>query len=292
MEEKKDDENEANNPIPGAPVANIRRQVTCGRCGMQGHTSRNNNCPGRQAEQIAVAPVVAPPDGGQNHEAVEEVDLEVVGGDLQLPPDMLELEGPPEPNGEDIPEELAPIDQEPDPFDDVDMLEWPEVPQLPLPEGVRPEEANMPPFYKPERNGSPNFQELYDVNPNLESESEFAGLFIDEHVIQEWVTNTNIFGRRYYRGWVKRGVAIWDTCVEEFKAFLALIVLTGINKWSNRDEMFRRGEREFPFVHRIMTKKRYGVLMVCWHYLNVDHYRAMTPEEQSAYRRAHPCRQY
>ena len=101
MEEKNDDENRGNDPIPGAPVANIRRQVVCERCGRQGHTARNRNCPGRQAEELAVAPVVAPQDGGQIHQAEDMVDNVVFGGDLQLPPDMLELEGLPEPNGED-----------------------------------------------------------------------------------------------------------------------------------------------------------------------------------------------
>ena len=138
MEEKNDNENEVDEVIPGAPAANIRRQVVCGRCGGLSHTAKNRNCPGRQAIEVAIAPVVEPQNGGQIHQAVEEVNLVVVGGDLQLPPDMLELEGHPEPNVDDVAEELAEVDQEPAPEEDFDAIEWPEVPQLPLPEGVRP----------------------------------------------------------------------------------------------------------------------------------------------------------
>ena len=50
-----------------------------------------------------------------------------------------------------------------------------------------------------------------------------------------------------------RGEHRWDTDPDEFKAFLSLIVLTGIMGWASRDEMFRRGQREVQFVHNLMT---------------------------------------
>jgi hypothetical protein len=190
MEEKEDHESEGDEVNPGAPVANIRRQVTCGRCGQQGHTARNRNCPQRQAEVVAAAPIVAHVFGGQIHQAVEGVDLVNIVEDLQLPMAMALMEGLPEPDGEDIPQELAEVDQEPPPperEEDNDMIEWPEVPQLPLPEDVRAEDANMPPFYKPERRGRPNFMELNDANPNLDDEASFAALFLDDFVLHQWV---------------------------------------------------------------------------------------------------------
>ena len=52
MEEKYDQENIGDEVIPGALATNIRRQVGCGRCGGQGHTARNKNCPGRQGLDI------------------------------------------------------------------------------------------------------------------------------------------------------------------------------------------------------------------------------------------------
>ena len=70
MEEKEDHESEGDEVNPGAPVANIRRQVTCGRCGQQGHTARNRNCPQRQAEVVATAQVVAPEVGDQIHQVI------------------------------------------------------------------------------------------------------------------------------------------------------------------------------------------------------------------------------
>ena len=36
-----------------------------GRCGVVGHTAKNKNCPAREAEVVAAAPVVAPQIGGQ-----------------------------------------------------------------------------------------------------------------------------------------------------------------------------------------------------------------------------------
>ena len=98
---------------------------------------------------------------------------------------------------------------------------------------------------------------------NLERESDYVNLFIDDEiVIRNWVDNTNRFGRVFIPGWRHAGINRWDTDPQEFKAFLGLICLTGIMGWSNREEMFRRGQREVLFVHNTMTRRRFSTHMM------------------------------
>lgn len=114
-------------------------------------------------------------------------------------------------------------------------------------------------------------------------------LFIDDEVIiPRWVDATNAFGRHYIPGWRVRGVNRWDTNALEFKAFLAVVNMTGILGFANREEMFRRGPREFAYIHSITSVRRFSTLLLAWHYVNVEEYRIMEPALQAAYRRAHP----
>ena len=111
----------------------------------------------------AVAPVVVPQDGGQIHEPEDQLELVQIGEGLQLPLPILELEGFPEPLGDDILEELAEIDQ-PYEVGEVNeaysLMEWPEVAQVPLLPDEDPLRVNMPQFYRPGTHGRPNYAEL------------------------------------------------------------------------------------------------------------------------------------
>jgi hypothetical protein len=278
------------NPIPGAIAPLIGRQPTCSACHQVGHTRRNRNCPNYQAPVANPVVPVAAGNVGQNPVPVVVVEVANLE-DVIVGLEGLEFMGGQEPNVEDHPEDLQEIDQPPA----VDLaavlagvvaVEWPEAPMGPLPVGILPHEANIPPFIREERVGRPNDANLFGLQ--LLRESDFANLFIDNIVVQQWVTATNEFGRQYVRGWVRGGAAKWDTNLIEFRAFLATINLTGILQWPSRDEMFRRGVREFPFLHRIMTKKRFSTLLIAWHYVSVANYHNMEAEEQAAFRRAHP----
>jgi hypothetical protein len=281
------EEMNAENPIPGAIAANIGRQPTCSACHQVGHTRRNRNCPNYHAR--VANPVVPAAAGNGGNIPVPAVVAEIA----QLEGVIIELEGlnfigGQEPNEEDHPEELQEIDQPPVVPDlaGVVAVEWPDVPMGPLPVGILPHDANLPPFIRGNTAGRPNDANLFGLE--LVRESDFVNLFIDDAIVGTWVASTNEFGRQYIRGWVRGGVAKWDTNLIEFRAFLATINLSGVMQWPSRDEMFRRGTREFPFLHRIITKKRYSTLLIAWHYVSVRDYHNMEPEEQAAFRRAHP----
>lgn len=275
------------NPEIIVPPQNIRRQVTCSGCGIRGHTRRSNLCPQNIQNGGIVQAVAAPQNGGQiipgGEGIIQDGALEgmgVLGEALNF---IGALEGP----DNDHPEDLQAVDQIPELVEGDEYLEWPEVPMNPLQPGVAAQDANVPAFVNPLRHGRPNAGNL--INMHLVNEADYAQLFIDDAVVlSTWVEQTNLFGRLYMPGWRVGGINRWDTNLTEFKAFLALIILTGVMPWANRDEMYRRGNREVAFVHGIMSRPRFNRLMIAWHYANVDHYRVMNPQEQALFRRQHP----
>jgi hypothetical protein len=159
----------------------------------------------------------------------------------------------------------------------------------PLQPGVAAENVNVPAFARQGPHGRPNFANLNNQPVVAVRESDFLELFLDDDVvISRWVEQTNQFGRTYMPGWRVAGVNRWDTEIVEFKGFLSLIILTGVIQWASRDEMFRRDNREVRFVHMMTSRKRFEKLIVCWHYANVQQYRALTQQEQALFRRQHP----
>jgi hypothetical protein len=72
------------------------------------------------------------------------------------------------------------------------------------------------------------------------------------------------------------------------KAFIAIIIHSGIVRYPSREDMFCRTSKGDAFVKSLMSKDRFDKLMAAWHYADVEEYHRMTADEQLEYRKAHP----
>jgi hypothetical protein len=284
-----DEENEVPE-LANQVVQNNSRQVVCSSCGNVGHIRSNRNCPNYVGRPRAVRQVRA---RNENNNIVAPEVIPVyreVDEGVAIGLEAIDIIGGVEPQVDDIPEDPVELDRSDDEIDinlgDYEHLEWHEIDVQELPEGVEYMDYERPQFNGDHVDGVHNAGNLIGIQ--LEDESDFMNLFIDDVVVNNFVENTNKFGRRYVKGWVKRGRTVGDTCVEEMRALFATWHLVGLNKSISRDELFRKGPREFPFIHRLFTRKRFDNLMVAIHYVSIEEYRLLDEEGKKAYRKAHP----
>ena len=100
------------------------------------------------------------------------------------------------------------------------------------------------------------------------------GLVLNEDLKMVWLRDINIFGRRYIKGWVRRGLNRLDTSYCEFNSFLNLIKLSGPCNFAKRDLMYDDLkvlclEREYGLL---ISRKRFKLLVIAWHYVNQSYF--------------------
>ena len=90
-----------------------------------------------------------------------------------------------------------------------------------------------------------------------------------------WHRDINYYGRKYIKGWVRRGLNRWDITFDEFKSFLYLIHMSGYCNFAKRDEIYDRLIILSPESSRgyIMARKRFHLILIAWHYVNQAYYR-------------------
>lgn len=124
---------------------------------------------------------------------------------------------------------------------------------------------------------------INDANDPL----EYFTYFFDDDVIQHIVDETNLFAQQYFNstnltprsrctGWT-------DTNKSEMRLFLSLIILEGIQE-KPREAMYwsRIPSIETPYFNKIMTEKRFSLIMKFLHFAN--------NEEQCAEETANPLK--
>ena len=121
-----------------------------------------------------------------------------------------------------------------------------------------------------------------------------------EELINLWYSKTNDLGRKYIKGWVKRGLDTINISLYEFKSFLYIIKLTGPCNFFKRKEIFdnirsNMNPSETP-ASVLITWKRFNIIMIAWNYLNQSYFRnskAMFEELQPFYQvEAHIIRKF
>ena len=119
-----------------------------------------------------------------------------------------------------------------------------------------------------------------DCNKNLDEidiNGVIKGQMINksENLKNIWLRNINILGRRYIRGWVRRGVNRLDIRFDELEAFLYLIQLSGHCDFAKRDIIYNNLIIQVPESSRslLMDRKRFHLLIIMWHYLNQEYFR-------------------
>jgi Transposase IS4 len=111
---------------------------------------------------------------------------------------------------------------------------------------------------------NPGPQKEYLKQKGVTFEKEFSCVqyflaFFCAFVLGTFVASTNSYGDAYIAGWT-------ELTVDEFKAFLAVIIYFGYIKYPNRTVAFERGEFGSPFVRRLFTLQRFNSILRAWHW--------------------------
>ena len=90
-----------------------------------------------------------------------------------------------------------------------------------------------------------------------------------------WLRDINQLGRRYIRGWVRRGLNILDFSPNELDSFLYLLKLSGPCNFAKRDIIYDNLIIQVPESARglLMDRKRFNLIIIMWHYLNQEYFR-------------------
>lgn len=107
---------------------------------------------------------------------------------------------------------------------------------------------------------------------HMKQDPELVG---NEELENIWLRDINLYGRRYIKGWVRRGLNRLDTSYYEFKAFLYLIKLSGPCNFAKRDLMYDNLKILCPEqeVGLVISRKRFKLLVIAWHYVNQAYFR-------------------
>ena len=102
-----------------------------------------------------------------------------------------------------------------------------------------------------------------------------------------WLQDINYYGRKYIKGWVRRGLNRFDTSFCEFKSFLYLIKLSGYCNFAKRDLIYDSLKVLCPESKGglIISRNRFKLLMIAWHYVNQAYFRR---KDQVAYQQLSP----
>ena len=163
--------------------------------------------------------------------------------------------------------------------------------EVPIPD-VEPGEdfVELPPFETPggfnDRKG--HYHRNYVGQRNPKTPLDYYKLFIDDEIIETFVTNTNVYGRRYVKGWLpgNDSTKTNDTNPTEMKAFIAVILYSGIVQYPSRREMFDKSSKGSAFAKSLFTFVRFNMLVSAWHYIDVTDYHEMDEAEQAEFRSA------
>jgi hypothetical protein len=164
---------------------------------------------------------------------------------------------------------------------------WEESPAL----DVEPGEpfVEMPPFdnrrHREDLKGHYNRAFVGSFEPV--NELDYFQIFFTKEKMQKFVDNTNIYGRKFVKGW-RQGNRVRDTTMNEMMAFFAIIFHTGVIRYPTRTEMFDSSSQGDAFVKSLMNKSRFDMLVSAWHYADVSFYHDMDEEQKLQYRKDHP----
>lgn len=109
---------------------------------------------------------------------------------------------------------------------------------------------------------------------------DFFCLYITNAMIQTFVSATNAYGRTFMSKYWKK-----DLTASEFKAFLAIVIYSGLVKFPDRDVMFSSGIYGSQFVRNLMTETRFSQILKAWHYID---YTQFTVEQLNQNKSADP----
>ncbi|KFM65266.1 PiggyBac transposable element-derived protein 4, partial [Stegodyphus mimosarum] len=112
---------------------------------------------------------------------------------------------------------------------------------------------------------------------NKDDPLEYFSLFFTDTVIQHIVTETNRFAHKFLGNTniseFSRANKYVDTNSEEIKTFLALLILQGILKKPKEAWFWSRNQfLETPIFGRLMSEKRYSLLMKFLHFTNDEEF--------------------
>jgi len=98
-----------------------------------------------------------------------------------------------------------------------------------------------------------------------------------EELLKLWYGKTNDLGRKYIKGWVRRGRDIIDITFNEFKLFLYIIKSIGHCNFLKRNEIYDNILSVVSFSETIssepINRKRFNLIMIAWNYLNQSYFR-------------------
>ena len=85
-----------------------------------------------------------------------------------------------------------------------------------------------------------------------------------ENLKKIWVRDINNLGRRYIRGWVRRGINRLDISLDELEAFLYLIQISGPCNFAKRDIIYNNFIIQVPESARglVMDRKRFNLIII------------------------------
>ena len=136
--------------------------------------------------------------------------------------------------------------------------------------------ANLPAFKK-EAVVGPNTIAINEAG--AKTELDFFQLFWSEEKMQQYVTNSNWYGKKYIKNW-------YDLTMAEFKTFLAIVMELGRVKYPSRDAAFQNSSRGSRFVNIVgIPLARFNAIVKAWRY---EDYSNLTTEQIAQSKRNDP----
>ena len=100
--------------------------------------------------------------------------------------------------------------------------------------------VDLPPFVNAhnDRNGHYNRNYVGGLHPV--TELDYFEIFFTRETMQRFVDNTNIYRKRFVKGWIPKGdiTRAKETNINEMMALFAIIFYSGIVRYPNRNDMF------------------------------------------------------
>jgi hypothetical protein len=98
-----------------------------------------------------------------------------------------------------------------------------------------------------------------------------------EELINLWYSKTIDLGRKYIKGWVKRGLDTINILLYEFKSFLYIIKLTGNCNFLKRNDIYDNIRSVMnpseTSTSVLINRRRFNIIMIAWSYLNQSYFR-------------------
>lgn len=123
------------------------------------------------------------------------------------------------------------------------------------------------PEFHPTRPKGPNFANIRSILGHAATEVATADplnifrLFWNDAIFLQFLTSTNVYGRYHYQNAWK------NVTIDEFKAFLSIILFLGISNTTSRDMVWNE-KYGFKFVQQLMSESRFDKILRSWHFVD------------------------